>query len=351
MANERIFSAVNTKIRILKSNLLGDSDYLKLMNKEDLIEQVKYLNENTIYKIDFESIGDMKSIQNIESVLRNYMIGQHRKILNFFTDDYRSLFETLLLKYDIDFLKTYVRILGTKDDSSKINKYRLVNERYRSFDLDKVMKASNIDELIDSLDGTIYYNTLRTYKNQKDRRLTFYIDMNLEKLYFNLLYTKSKLLSKKDAGLFQEILGVNEDLLNLQWIYRGIKFFELLPEELINFTLPHGLIFKYNDLKSISYGNENELMEKVISTQYKFLFDSERDIDLYMNRRIHRYLYYMFLKLLKSSGMDITLAIAYIHLLDYEVGDIVSILEAKRYGLDIPEIKEHLIRNLERRQS
>lgn len=349
MGNAKVFSAINTKIRVLKSNLLKDIDYIKLMNKKDLKEQIEYLNEYTVYRKDLESIEDINNLQDIESLLRNHIVKEYKKPLHFFNDKYKDFFNVLLLKYDIDFLKIYIRILETEDDSSKLSKYRLLNKEYNSFNLERVMKTSNLEEFINSLKGTIYYDVLGAYKNQKDKKLIFYIEMNLEKLYFNLMYSKSKSLGEKDKLFFQEILATNEDLLNIQWLYRGIKFYKLLPEELINFTLPHGLVFKYNDLKKMSYSNVKELIEKVMASKYKFLFDSEKDVDLYMDRRIHRYLYYMFLKSSKKSGLDIRLSIAFMHLLDYEADDIISILEAKRYGLEIEEIKKYLVRSIEGR--
>ncbi|OLS03635.1 V-type ATPase subunit [Tissierella creatinophila] len=348
MSNERIFSAINTKIRVLKSNLLNELDYINLMKKKDLKSQIEYLIENTVYKKEMESIDDINSLEDVEFALRNHIIDQYEKILNFFTDEYRDLFKTLLLRYDIEFLKVYIRILERKDESIKLDKYTFSNEKYHSFNLAKIMKTSNLEEFVDSLKGTIYYNALLSYKDQKDKKTIFYMEMNLDKLYFNLLYTKSKFLGKKDRDLFQEILGINEDLLNIEWIYRGIKFYKLLPEELINFTLTHGFVFKYNDLKKMAYGTEEELIDRVLATKYEFLFNSEQEIDLYMDRRIHRYLYYMFLKLLKAGGLNIVLSIAYIHLLEYEAKDIISILEAKRYGLDIEEIKKYMIRSIER---
>jgi V/A-type H+-transporting ATPase subunit C len=38
---------------------------------------------------------------------------------------------------------------------------------------------------------------------------------------------------------------------------------------------------------------------------------------------------------------------AYIHLLEYEIRDIISILEAKRYGLTLEQTKEYLVRKIE----
>lgn len=95
------------------------------------------------------------------------------------------------------------------------------------------------------------------------------------------------------------------------------------------------------------YSSEEALKRIVLKTRYKFLFDSEKDIDLYMERRIERYIYFEFLKDYRKAKLDLTLTMAFIHLLEYEVKDIISILEAKRYGLGIEQTKEYLVRKIE----
>jgi V/A-type H+-transporting ATPase subunit C len=142
-------------------------------------------------------------------------------------------------------------------------------------------------------------------------------------------------------------LGRNVDLLNIEWIYRGIKFYNLIPEELINFVLSNGYEFEYKDLKKMCYSNIEELKKIVLKTQYDFLFDTEKDVDLYMERRMQRYLQYKFLDAFKKAKLDIHLSMAYFHLLEYEIRDIISILEAKKYGLTMEETKDYLVMKVE----
>jgi len=66
-----------------------------------------------------------------------------------------------------------------------------------------------------------------------------------------------------------------------------------------------------------------------------------------MERRTERYLYYQFANSFKKGKLDIASTMAYIHLLEYEVRDIISILEAKRYELSLNEAKEFLVRKIE----
>lgn len=344
MSNERRFSAVNTKIRVLSSNLLSNSQFIELINCDSLESQINYLKDKTVYG---EVLDNTNSIQEVEVQLVRYILKEFGKLLSFFTDNYKEFFKAVLMRYEIEDLKIYIRVLLRGEDKTKISGGSLVTKSYHTIDFESLYKASNLNELVEMLKGTIYYKALSPYKLEEGTKILFYMEMNLDRLYFNNLFLKAKSLSPEDAGLFLKTLGRNIDMLNIQWIYRGIKYYKLIPEELINYTLPNGTVFNYKKIKEMCYSTEEQLKQKVLNTKYKFLFDSGHDIDLFMERRIGRYLYYEFLKDFRKSKMDISLFISFIHLIEYEIRDIISILEAKRYDLDLGQTKEYLLRKIE----
>ena len=341
MGNERRFAAINTKIRVLRSRLLKDKDYINLIQKNSVREQVEYLSINTVYRDVLKNIINFNDIQQVELDLEKYIIIQFEKIIKYFSDDYEKFYRSLMLRYEVEDLKIYLRAVGR--DEEVVRKVCFINDDHYSFDCNKLITASNMNEFIENLKGTIFYDVLKPYQNEEDAKIIFYMEMNLDKLYFNTLKTESLNLSKEDRKIFEDILGNNVDLLNIEWIYRGIKFYNLLPEELINYTLPNGSIFDYNQLKEMSYSNVEKLKEIVNKTKYAFLFEDEESIDLYMALRIQRCLHDRFKKIFKKGALDISISLAYIHLLEYEIRDIISILESKKYELTLQDTVKYLI--------
>lgn len=346
MSNIRQFSALNTKLRVMRRDFLDDNDYISLMKRKSVEEQLEYLKNNTVYNFELSKIENFEKIESIELELHHHLVNVYEKIIRYLNDDYKLLFKTLMLRYEIEDLKLYLRAMEKGEDISKVKNLRIIKDKYYSFNLEKIKSSKNLDEFIENLRDTIYYDALNPYKKEKHAKLIFYMEMNLDILYFKLLKSHSKLLKDKDRKIFDEILGRNEDLLNIEWIYRGIKFYSLLPEELLNFTLPDGYEFNYKDLKKMSYYDLEDLKSFILKTPYKFLFDSEKDIDLYMERRVQRYLYFKFLNYIKKAKLDIGLSLSFIHLLEYEIRDIISMLEAKKYGLSLEETKDYLVRKV-----
>ena len=353
MGGVKRFAAVNTKIRVLKSRMLNDKDYISLLSKESVKDIANYLKEKTSYKkfLDIKNIDDIHRGE-LELILKKYIVLQYEKLLHYFTDEYRKLFRILFMRYEIEDLKLYIRAFARGENTKTLEELVLYSGVYSIVNHHLLDDAKNIEDFIRSLKGTVYYDFLRPFEKEESHKLTFYMEMALDRNYFKSLYEQVLRLEKHDKELLEELLGKNIDLLNLEWIYRGLKFYKLSPEELINYTLIGGYTLSYDDIKSLCYSkDENQLMLRMKDSKYGFLFDNKNTLDLFMERRIERYLYFQLSNYYKRGRMDITQSIAYMHLLEYEMRDIISITEAIRYKLDKEETKRYLIRRIEGRDS
>lgn len=344
MNGERNFSAVNTKVRVLKSRLLSNKDYVNLIQEKSIKEQIDYLKDRTVYGNVLKDIEEFPDIQKIEIELKKYLIIQLEKIIRYFSQEYKDFYKAMLLRYEIENLKLYLRSIERND---KLPDVACFFSKYITFNCKNIKNTTDISEFVENLKGTIYYDVLMPYKDADDSRILFYMEMNLDRLYFSEIKAKSEKLNKFDRIAIEDLLGENIDLLNIEWIYRGIKFYNLFPEELINYLLPYGKEFKYKELKRMCYSDIDELKDIILNSRYSFLFDTQKDVDLYMERRIERYLYYKFKETFKKGNLSVLIPIAYIHLLEFEIRDIISILEAKRYGLTLQETTDYLVKKIE----
>jgi V/A-type H+-transporting ATPase subunit C len=350
MSNARRFAAVNTKIRVLKSRLLDTEDYLNLIKSNNLDTQINYLRNHTQYKDELKHNDLSTDIQYIEIELKRFLVTKFKTIIKYFNDNYARLFKVLLLRFEVEDLKQILRAVVRKNKLKDNILY--FKDDHLFFNSNKLINSSNVREFIDNLKGTIFYETLKQYKedyngdSKEDSKAIFYIEMNLDRIYYNQLFNESEKLNKEDKLLFREILGENIDLLNIEWIYRGLKFYDLLPGELFNYTLRYGKKFDYKELKSMCYSSVEDLKKYIKSTKYGFLFDESKDIDLYMEIKIQRYMLNKFYDAFRKAKFDILISIAYLHLLEYEIKDIISILEARNYGVSPLETADYLIKEI-----
>lgn len=341
-----LFAAVNTKIRALEKEFLKRDDYLNLLKKSSVGDASRYLKDNIYYRdllggIDPETV----SRRDMEDILKQNMIKNIDKLIHFFHDDYKILIRSLYMKYEIEDLKVLARSIFNGKDPKTIDKSLTFLGKYSQVEPEKLLQSETIRDLIYSLKGSEFYEFVIPLIDGKRENL-FRFEMALDMGYFNILQSRKLKISARDEKLLKEWEGIVADLYNIQWIYRGKKYYNLSPEELLNYTINFGDKFTFSDRKEMCYTNSlDELFRITSNTVYGFLFKGEEaSRDIYMERRINRFLYYKLKDLSRKSPLSIIQTIEYIWLLEFEVRDVISIIESIRYDLPPEEARKFLVK-------
>ncbi|HPK87372.1 MAG TPA: V-type ATPase subunit, partial [Atribacterota bacterium] len=92
MSNTVVYSAINTKIRVLERNFLRKKDYQNLLKMATVSDAAAYLKENTYYSNLLTTIDtDIVSRRDIEGIFKVSMAGNIDKLIYFFHNDYKKL--------------------------------------------------------------------------------------------------------------------------------------------------------------------------------------------------------------------------------------------------------------------
>src|SRR6056297_65146 len=249
------------------------------------------------------------------------------------------------MRYEVEHIKKYLRKLNQNKTVEMLYK-NFENAKYSDLDYKVLSSAKTLEAFVEHLKGTDYYKILYYHLSSEDR--LFYMEMSLDIHYFNRLNNEmKKKFGHQKRNTILEILQKNSDLLNIQWIYRGKKYYNFSSEELLNYVLLTGYYFKYKDLKSLCYAKTTqELVNRLKDSKYGFLFKDEENFEFLMERNVERYIYQLFKDLEKVSTLNINKSIGYMHKLEYEMRDIFTILESIKYGLSIKDLKNKLVREV-----
>lgn len=342
------FAAVNTKIKALQRDLLKEDDYRRMLDARNVEEVVQYLKENTAYGALLEDIdtGPVQ-INKLEVVFRTHILKRYETLIHYLTEKYRILFRIIFMRYEVENLKLIIRAVTRKEDLAP-----LVDSFYQSsvipqLDYKQLTMAKTFEEVIHHLQNTRYHKVLAPYAGESPDRLLFYVEMSLDRMYFKTLAVATSKIEPEDESLVTELLGKNTDILNIQWIYRGQKFYHISSEELFNYSLPTGAQLDLKSLRKLCYAaDEGDLIEKLKKTPYAFLFQEDENFERFMEIRMERYLFSLLKKMDKKSFMTFLPTVIYIHRLEFEMRDIFSILEAKKFNLSFEDIKQFLVRPL-----
>lgn len=348
MDNVTRYAAINTKVRALGGKLLKNDDYTNLLSKKSIPEVAAYLRQKTHYKDILDGIVESETHRGrLEILLKERHLCVLEQLIHYLYDEYREFYKCLLMRYEIEDLKLIVRNIKTNRDNRYFKDSFVHIGLVSNINVEQLFSSKSLLDFIKNLKGTVYYDYLRPLSERKENISIFSIQMTLDLAYFDLFYRSVKSLNKKDREIMESSQGINVDLLNIQWIYRGLKFYNLSPEELFNYTIAYGCEFSRIEIKELCYSrNIDEFQKKILDTRYSFLFDNENTKDIFMERRILRYQFFYLKKIKLAGKMDISQTIVYCLLLEMEIRDLISVVENIRYGMSGEEAKKFLIRKL-----
>ncbi|WP_097027546.1 V-type ATPase subunit [Clostridium peptidivorans] len=338
------FAAVNTKAKALKGKLLTKEQYDELINAKDYVQALSYLKENTNYKevLKDYNVQDLHRGQ-LEKILKKYYTKIFYKLSHYFKGDYKNLIKVLFMKLEIEDLKVILRgkyIGREKEDIESLMTYK---SPLSEINYDTLISARSIEEAIETLKDTKYYNHIFPLLNSIKEGGMFRIEMSLDFSYFSELRKIEEKVHKESRGILKNIIGVYSDLLNIQWIFRGKKYYNIAPEILLNYTIYDGYRLHLKDLKNLCYSKSiEELFSLIKYSPYVEIFGEGKKDDYLVVGDILRYMKSLYLKYAKENSMDVSVVVSYLELVFLEIKYIVSIVEGKRYSLSSEEIYRYI---------
>ena len=346
MGNVARFAALSTKLDAISGRFLQEEDYEALLHKEKVTEVARYLKENTHYANLLADVDpDDVHRGDLNLLLSRKVIEITEKLAHFTSHNYKELMKALLIRYEVEDLKLILRAISRNEDVRSLDALFIHSKKFSHLDYEQLLSISSIEDMVALLRGTIYEEAFRSITQEDLELREFHAEMNLDFVYFKNLLKKSKNLSNEDRKILEELIGINIDLINIQWLYRARKYYGLSPEEILNYTLPGGIRYKFSQLKDLVY--QDDPIEAVISS-VKYTYPKIVAMkDIYIERKIYQYLYDMFKKSNRENRMNIAKLTSVLHFLEYEIRDIITIIEGIRYDVPVEAMKDFLIRNFD----
>ena len=102
MSNAARYAAVNTKIRALEGRFLSDEDYRALLEKESVLDIVRYL-KRTDYRHAFAGLDEGSLHRgNIEVLLKRYAVDKLVRLRYYYQGRYGKFLNVLLLRFEVE---------------------------------------------------------------------------------------------------------------------------------------------------------------------------------------------------------------------------------------------------------
>lgn len=343
MGNLLAYSGLTTKIRAMQGTLLNDADIRQIADFPSVSDLMVFLSRHPGYKQTFQDLdpqtlhrGDLEALLSIDTV-RDFM-----KIYHFAGMKQRRFLNLYFMHYEVKVLKRYLcNFFGTREHPLSADVFPEAFTSHTQLDLDRISKAETIDEFISALRDTCYYEPLQLLHNLENLRLFDY-EMCLDHFLYSQVWNSRKKYFKGDSlDVITHCYGTEIDLLNLTWIYRAKKYYQVSSEEIYSFLIPGNYKLHKTDIKQLVESETLQDYHTVLSKTYygRYLHTNDpgelehfkaKTLDILQKKEF------------KQDPYSLAAVNTYLYLKEKDYAKIITAAECIRYGFSPQDILTQL---------
>ena len=324
------YPSINAKLKGMYAKRLKNDDLQDLAKQNNLKSAVAILkNKSSSLKV----LSEDADREEIEKVLNGEIIYDIEKIVKYLDKNDTQIFNLLISKYEIRCIKRAIKLLYSKneyDENIKIWTNTIFT------DLKGLESIKSIDEFLKIINNTKYKKILKKYFVNKDTEYSiFEIENELDKMYLKSIYN-----SAGNNKNLKKMIGAKIDFTNILWIYRMKKYYNFSEDKIEKSIIDINYALKKNQILSLVKAKNIEELNEILK---KTVYSNIATDDIYeLECNMKKYLHGLYIKNFKSNLLSINCIYSYLNLVELENKDIISIIEAVRYGID----KEKLLKKL-----
>lgn len=234
------YSGLTTKIRAMESHFLKDSNFREITELETVPQAVNYLKQWSSYEPIFGSSdeNELHRVQ-IEQMLRQSIYRDFAKLYRFSNVSQRQFLTLYFQRYEVSVIKECLtNLFDHRVTKVNLSAFEDFFRQHSSLNLSLMSASSTIQEFVESLRGTVYYEPFSKLLVMENPTLFDY-EMTLDLYYFRDLWKrKDKLYRGRDLEDLTTAYGSKFDMLNLQWIYRAKNYYHMSSADIYALLIP-----------------------------------------------------------------------------------------------------------------
>lgn len=344
MSNTLTYSGLNTKIHGMKNKLISDNEYSEIAGFSSVTDVIRYLQNHPGYTDLFPSSPDDSFFhrENLEQILTLSSYKNYAKIYNFSSIQQRKFLDLYFMHFEIKLIKQILRkLFNHRPLLVDIELLKPYFERFSDIPIERAAEAENIEELISALSGTKYYKPLAKVNEMPEKNLFDY-EISLDLFKFTFYWkTKNKFLKGIDLEVITKSYGYKIDLLNLQWIYRCKKYYNMTTAQILKMVIPVNYKLKNHQIYELIESDSTKSFMEILSGTYYGHDVQDFDnisIEKYYNRFMKRH----YLNIFRKYPYSLACVSTYLYLQEQETEKLTLITEGIRYSYAPEEILKML---------
>lgn len=340
---------VNARVRARRAALFDEEEYRKLVRMSP--SEIARFMEESEYETEINALGSRHSgVDLIEYALHANLAKHFDDLLRWAEGSLYEFIANYLRKFDAWNVKTIIRGVYAGADEETIEADLIRAGEFSDRELDRLLDARSIEEIVEQLSGTIFEEPLEdAYADYEETDTLVPLENALDRTYYeHILDNVGSVSGEPDDPItrYNEFLQAEIDFRNARNALRLARTgADIDPVEyfieggaLFNRREMSGLVANREELltriEESTYGDRlDEALDELREAESLIAFEHALDIALsaYADRLANRY------------PMTIASVLSYILAKEREVDNIRAIARGREAGLSEEEIAEELV--------
>ena len=334
----------HAKVRAMKAMLLSEEHFHGLLTAETF-DQLLHVLQATPYGDALQDVppADLTT-PRLTALLYKSLFRDYRKTIRSMPSALQSVFILYYQRYELINLKTILRGMISNVPPETTAGLLLPTEDYTVFSKSRLLDCHDVRDVIEELRGTLFDYPLHLALRRYDQEQEFFpLEMALDIHYYHTLWDAFKKLPNGEEIIVKELIGIVFDILNIAWIIRFKEQYHFSTEEIMNYTIQHGYAFRLAERRRLSEAQDMaELLAYLRTTPYGRMLPenvSLQTLHVLLNRQLIKHIR----KFFSGDPFQIGVIFGYCLLKEFEIADILTIAEAKKYGFSLEQSQQYII--------
>lgn len=343
MGNALTYGGIITKVKALSSHLITKAEFQRIVELDTIADYINFLRTKPSYETIFKDVNEMTIHRGqIEELMKISLLMDFSKLYIFCTREQRAYLDIVFFRYEVNFLKECLELIYNHKNTIHLADFLSFFQQHSEVNITALAECQSLDEYISCLKGTKYEPILSNLYNSNDNISLSDYEAQLDILYYQRTWKKlNKTFTGKEKKRMLTLFGTQIDILNIMWIYRSKKFYNVDAKEIYLTLIPiHFHLKKEHIVKLVEASGITEMIQILENTYYKFLKEDYQNGSIeQMYERIMRHTYKTLLQEDPHSMLHI---FYYLFLKEKELDHITTVLECIRYHLEPEEALKYI---------
>lgn len=343
MGNSLTYGGIITKTKAMSSHLVSRKDYEHIVQLDSTAEFINFLRTKPSYNFIFKEVNETTIHRGqIEELIKTSLLMDFSQIYTFATREQRQFLNIFFFRYEVNILKDCLELIYNQKNALYLADFQPFFEKHSDLDIKTLAAYSTLDEFLSGLKGTKYYALLSNLHNSSETISLSDYEAQLDIFFFQKIWKKiNKCFKGKEQKRMLLLFGTQIDMLNILWVYRSKKFYNVDAKEIYLTIIPiHYHLRKEQLIKLAEAPGITEFLQELSTTHYSTFIqaDNQKSVEYeYMNRMNQLYK-----KITGECSHSMLHILYYLFLKERELDQVTTALECIRYNLEPSEALKYI---------